>query len=113
MKSEYRSIVNLPDEGVDLDSVDVVQLLESLLDLGLVGLRVDDEDQGVVLFDLLHGALGVEGVNDDLMLVQARLVGERLAVVLGRSRELEGLGAVEGGRGADLALLVRVVLREN
>lgn len=28
---------------------------------------------------------------------------DRLAGVLGRSRKLEGLGAVEGGRGTDLA----------
>lgn len=44
------------------------------------------------------------------MLIEAGLVGERLAVVLGRSRELEGLGSVEGRRGSDLALLVGVVL---
>lgn len=34
----------IPDEGVDLDRVNVVELLERLLDLSLVGLRVDDED---------------------------------------------------------------------
>ena len=33
-----------------------------------------------------------------------------LAQVLGSPRELQGLGAVEGGRGADLTLLVGVVL---
>ena len=38
---------NLPDESVDLDGVNVVQLLESLLDLGLVGLDIDDEDEGL------------------------------------------------------------------
>lgn len=35
-------------------------------------------------------------------------MGDRPAGVLGRARELEGLGAVEGGRGADLARLVRL-----
>jgi hypothetical protein len=56
----------LPDEGVELDGLDVVKSLESGLDLALVGLDVDDEDKGVVLLDHLHGALGVERVNDDL-----------------------------------------------
>lgn len=102
---------NLPDKSVDLDGVDVVELLEGLLDLGLVGLDIDDEDEGVVLLDLLHGALGVERVDDDLVLIQTGLMGNRLAEVLGRAREPEGLGAVEGRRGANLALLVRVVLR--
>ena len=107
---KYRSIANLPDEGVDLDSVDVVQLLQSLLDLGLVGLRVDDEDQGVVLLDLLHGALGVERVNDDLAGIEARLVFDRFAGVLRGARELQGLGKVEGGALSHFGDLVRVDL---
>lgn len=49
-------------------------------------------------------------MDDDLVLIETRLVGERLAVVLRRSRQLQSLGSVEGGRGSDLALLVRVVL---
>jgi hypothetical protein len=28
-------------------------------------LDVDDEDEGVVLFDLLHGGLGVERIEED------------------------------------------------
>lgn len=98
------------DQGVDLDGVDVVELLEGLLDLGLVGLDVDDEDQGVVLLNLLHGGLGVEGVDDDLVLVEAGLVRDRLAGVLGSARNDEGLGAVERGGVADLVLVVTVGL---
>lgn len=98
----------LPDEGVDLDGVDVVELLEGLLDLSLVGLDVDNEYEGVVLLDLLHGALGVERVDDDLVLIEAGLVRDRLAWVLWCARELEGLRAVEGGRQTDLADLVGV-----
>lgn len=101
----------LPDQGVDLDGVDVVELLQGLLDLGLVGLDVDDEDEGVVLLNLLHGALGVEGVDDDLVLVETGLVRDRLAGVLGGAGDNESLGAVEGGRVADLGLLVGVGLR--
>jgi hypothetical protein len=100
--------VIIPDEGVDLDGVNVVQLLKSLLDLALVGLDIDDEDEGVVLLDLLHGALGVEGVQDDVVGIHAGVTGDRDTGVLGGPRELQGLGAVEGGRGADLAGLVEL-----
>ena len=47
------------------------------------------------------------------MLVQPGSVRDRLARVLGRARQLERLGPVEGGRRADLALLVRVDLDEG
>ena len=40
------------DEGVDLDARNVVLLLEGSGDLALVGLNIDDEDEGVVLLDL-------------------------------------------------------------
>ena len=100
----------LPDQGVDLDGVNVVELLEGLLDLALVGLGVDDENEGVVLLNLLHGALGVERVDDDLGGIEAGLVGDALARILGRARQLERLGLVEGGAKANLADLVRVDL---
>jgi hypothetical protein len=105
--------LDVPDEGVDLDAVNVVKLLKSSLDLPLVGLGVDDEDKGVVLLNLLHGALGVERVKNDLVGVEAGLVLDALAGELGRARELEGLGTVEGRRKTDLADLVRVDLLEN
>jgi hypothetical protein len=99
-----------PDQSVDLDTVDIVLLLESILDLALVGLGVDDEDKSVVLLNLLHGRLGVERVDQDLVLLDASLGLDTLAGVLGSARELERLGAVEGGRQADFADLVRVDL---
>merc|ERR1712000_228964 len=95
------------DKGVDLDGVNIVELLQSLLDLTLVGTDID-EDESVVLLNLLHGALGVERVDDDLVLIEAWLMGNRLAWVFGSSRELEGLRLVEGGRETDLADLVGV-----
>lgn len=104
---------NIPDQGVDLDGVNVIELLESLLDLGLVGLDIDDEDEGVLLLDLLQGTLGVERVDDDLVLIETRSVRDRLAGVLGSPRQLKGLRLVEGGRVADLGGLVRVHLWEE
>lgn len=101
---------HIPDQGVDLDGVNVIQLLNSSLDLALVGLDIDDEDQGVVLLDLLHGALSVERVQNDLLSVELGLTGDGDAGVLGRPRELQGLGAVEGGRGANLAGLVKLLV---
>jgi hypothetical protein len=104
---------NLPDQSVDLDSVNVIELLKSLLDLSLVGLDIDNEDKGVVLLNLLHGALRVERVNDDLVLIESGLVRDRLARVLGSARQLKSLGKVEGSRVADLQLLVCVHLESE
>jgi hypothetical protein len=92
---------NLPNEGVDLDAVNIVELLDSILDLSLVGLDVDNENQGVVLLNLLHGALGVKWVDDALELVEAVWVWDGLAWVLWLTGKLEGLWAVERGRGED------------
>jgi len=41
------------DQGVDLDDLDLVDLLDGVLDLPLVGSDIDDEDESVVLLDLL------------------------------------------------------------
>ncbi len=78
--------------------------------MSLVCLDVDNENQSVVLLNLLHGAFSVERVDDDLVLIEARLMGNGLSWVFGRTGELEGLGSVEGGRKTDLANLVRVRL---
>jgi hypothetical protein len=45
----HGSLWSVPDEGVDLDGVNVVELLQGNLDLSLVGLDVDNEDEGVLL----------------------------------------------------------------
>jgi len=71
------------DQSVDLDAIDIVLLLEGSSDLTLVGLDVDDEDEGVVLFDLLHGGLGVEGVDEDLASIEAGLVRDGAARIFG------------------------------
>ena len=102
--------MSIPDKGVDLDSVDIVELLQRLLDLSLICLDIDNEDQGVVLLNLLHGTLSVKRVDDDLVLIEARLMRNGLSWVFGRPGELEGLGTVESCRKTDLADLVRVGL---
>lgn len=102
---------NIPDQGVDLDGVNVVELLEGQLDLGLVGLDVDNEDEGVVLLHLLHGALGVERVDDDLVLIETGQVVDGLAGEARSAGQDQSLGAVERGGLADLAGLGGVSLR--
>ncbi len=59
----------MPDKGVDLNGVDIVELLQRLLDLSLVCLDINNENQGVILLNLLHGTLGVQRVDDDLVLI--------------------------------------------
>ena len=55
-----------PDEGVDLRRRNVVELLDSVLDLTLVRLDVDDEHKGVVLLNFLHRRLRVKWPDDAL-----------------------------------------------
>lgn len=99
-----REFRNAPDQGVDLDGIDIVELLDRILDLPLVRLDVDNEDEGVVLLNLLHRGLGVERVDDDLVLIKAGSMGNALARVTRGAGKLEGLRAVEGDRVADLGL---------
>ena len=101
---------NLPYQGVHLDAVHLVQLLKRILDLALVCLDVADEDERVVLLDLLHGALRVERMRDDLVCIEPRRVRDRLTRVLRRARELQCLGPVEGGREPHLADLLGMYL---
>ena len=61
-----------PVECVDFGHVDVVQLLDSELDLWFVRLLVDDEHQRVVVLDLLHRRLSRQGEADHLVLVQPK-----------------------------------------
>ncbi len=88
-------------------------LLQSSGDLTLVGLDIDDEDQGVVLLNLyhrsilihsrhdkdipylLHGGFGIEWVDENLGGIHTRLMRDRLSWVLARARELEGLGSIK------------------
>lgn len=63
--------MHVPDQGVDLGSLDVVKLLDGILDVSLVGLYVDNEYQSVVVLNLLHGRLGVEWVLDSSELVHS------------------------------------------
>jgi len=66
--------LNKPDECINLDGIDIVEFLQSLLDLSLVRLNVDDEYKSIILLNLLHSTLGVERVDDNLVLIETGLV---------------------------------------
>jgi len=83
------------DERVDFGNIDLVKLLHRLLDLRLVGLKIDDEDEGVVVLDLLHGGFGGERVADDRIGVHAISVRCTILGELGRSLEPQSLRATE------------------
>jgi hypothetical protein len=81
--------------------------------LSLVGLDIDDEDEGVVLLDLLHGTLSVEWVNDNLVLIETWLMWDGATRVLWSTGQLKSLWLMEGSRQADLANLKGVGLRNK
>lgn len=92
----------LPDEGVDSEDLDVVQLLHGGGDVALVGGEVNDERERVVVLDLLHRRLRRQRVLDDAVLVKLVAVRERLALVFRVAGEAQGLRALEVHRGTDL-----------
>ena len=98
------------DEGVDLVTLDAVEVLDGGLDLSLVGLDVDDEHEGVGVLDELHGRFGGEGVLDDGELVEGVLLGGGSGGVLGLAGE--GVGAVEVDLGVNSGALLGDALLE-
>ena len=100
------------DEGVDLVALDAVEVLDGGLDLSLVGLDVDDEDEGVGVLDELHGGFGRQRVLDDGELVEGVLLGGGSGSVLGLAGEGEGVGAVEVDLGVNSGALLGDALLE-
>ena len=94
-----------PDERPHRRRLHIPQLLHSVLNLPLVRPDINKEHKRVVLLDLLHRALRVQGRHDRPVLVHPRLVRDALARVFGLPREAERLRAVEGHGVADLARL--------
>ena len=92
-------------EGVDASDLDVVDLLESISDLGLSGLMINDEDHSILVFDLFHGLFGVYGVSDDGVLVESKLNGVKIggiSLIFGISSQSQSSGSVESDLFIDL-----------
>ena len=58
-----------PDKGVHVSAVNLVHFLHRAFDLTLVGLQVNNENEGVVVLDFLHGRLGGERKFDHAVAV--------------------------------------------
>lgn len=101
---------DIPDQRINLHAIDIIQLLQSLLDLPLVRLDIANKHQRIVLLDFLHRAFGIQRVDDDFVVIQASLMRDGFARVFGRAGELERLGSVEGGCEADFTGFLRVGL---
>lgn len=96
------------DQSVDLLNVNLVQLLDSSLDLVLVSLQANLENQGVTVLNLLDGSLrGNWGLND-LVGVHSVVVWNGLSGVERSLWSLQGLWQSELGRSSDLDGLLRV-----
>ena len=99
------------NQGIDLLDLERVTILDSLLDLVLVGARVHDEHDGVVVLNLVHGALSLQRVLDQVELV----LGRRLGTKSERGRKLgilslaKSAGAVKVQRRAHASLTLLVL----
>lgn len=95
------------DEGVNLDGLNLVEGEDGALDLSLGGAGVNEEGEGVVFFDLLHGHVSDEGRLDNAEFIPRGLDGLGVGVRLG------GLGAAVGvGGTAELRASVSLALRD-
>ena len=91
------------DKGVDTGGLNIIKLVDSLLDLPLVGLNINNKDEGVgvVFLNLLHGGFSGQGVLDNTELVEFVGVRDGSTGILGVTSEPEGLRLAEVNRGPD------------
>lgn len=52
--------MDAPDEGVNPSGLNIVQLLDSLFDLTLICLNVNNENERIMFLDLLHCGFRVQ-----------------------------------------------------
>jgi len=83
------------DEGVDLHGLHLVHLLNSGSDGVLVGTDIHDENEGVVILNLLHGALGCERIAKNGKLIELVHARSRSARIKRRLWLLISLRATE------------------
>lgn len=95
--------MDVPHKCVDLHSLNVIQRLQCCLDLPLVRLHVHDKYQCIVLFNLLHGAFGVQRMDEHFVMVQTRLMRNRFPRIFWVAGCAEGLWSVECGGESDLS----------
>lgn len=62
---------HIPDKSVHFSNIDIIQLLDSRLDVVFVGAGVNNEHQRVVVLNLLHCCFGGQGELDDVVSIHA------------------------------------------
>jgi hypothetical protein len=80
---------------------------EGISDLGLGGLEINNEDQSVFVFDLLHGLFSIQRVLDDGVFIEALLNGEEslsMSSIFALSAEFKSLGLEESGGSVNFVL---------
>lgn len=90
------------DQEVHLGYLDFVEFTNGGTDVILVGLQVSQEDEGVVVFNLLHGGFSGQWVLDDVLSNHAIPGWNSLPWVLGLTWKLQGFWSAEMNRSADL-----------
>ena len=96
------------EQSVHSFHLDIVQLLASLLDLGLVGTSIHDENESVIVFNGFDGALGAKRVLDNGIFVPRVLFRNTLFIVLWFATQLESCRSTEGDFVPHLMLLLLV-----
>ena len=102
------------DHGVHVLALHVVQLVDGVANLSLVGAEVNEEGEDVLrlvvthvialpYLDLLHSRLGDNGLLDDGVDVHLVVLRDGSSLVLGLASELQSVRAEEVGVGVNLA----------
>lgn len=104
------------DDGVDVLALDVVELVDGVADLSLVGAEIHEEGEDVLRLryeyrnsfshlNLLHRRLGDHGLLDDGVNVHLIVLGDGSSLILGLAGKLQSVRAEE--------VSVRVNLRNS
>ena len=96
------------DQRVDSFDLDSVELLARFLDHWLVGSSIHNENQCVVVFNRLDGALSAQWVLDDSVLVPSLFFLDAFSLILGFPVQLEGDWSSESDLGPDSVLSLGV-----
>ena len=83
------------NKSVDLFTFNVVEFLDSRLDLTLVGLNIYNEHKSIAVLNEFHGRFRRQGVLDDGILVDSRLLWGTAANILGLALQRLSLGPVK------------------
>ena len=94
------------DDGVDVLALDVVELVDGVADLSLVGTEIHEEGEDVLRLryeyrngfshlNLLHRRLGDHGLLDDGVNVHLVVLGDGSSLILGLAGKLQSVRAEE------------------